>query len=296
MDKSIQNILDTIDGAISGFDESIPGIQKKVYEALQPMLKELDIKNGVLVNSVKNLKLIGTIQNQIESVILDAGYKSTVKTFTDNFLLLSTFNNDYFSQFNKDFKPSKILPVIRQLSVNATINDLIGQGLQNGVIAPIRDILINNITTGGSYATFQEVLRNYIIGTDKDGSMVRYTKQITVDAISQFNAQYSDAVAQDLKFNWGQYVGSNITTSREFCLLLTKKRWVHRSELAAIIKGTIDGEELKLSKTTQLPLGMIPDTNEFNFKVLRGGYNCQHQFFWVPDSSVPVDIRNRIPK
>jgi hypothetical protein len=138
------------------------------------------------------------------------------------------------------------------------------------------------------------VVRNHILTNDTgEGSLMRYTKQITTDAINQYSAQYHTLIAQDLQFNWGRYVGSNITTSREFCILLTKKQWVHKSELPLIIIGHIDGHDCKLSRTTGLPLGMIQDTNISNFQVLRGGYNCGHQFFWVPDSAVPESVKAR---
>jgi hypothetical protein len=163
--------------------------------------------------------------------------------------------------------------------------------MNNNILDPIKSILNQNITTGGSYADFNEQLRDWIIGNDKaEGNILKYTKQITTDALHQYNAQYHEIIAQDLQFNWGQYVGSLITTSREFCVYLTKKRWVHKSELPVIIEGNIDGHNCKLSKVTGLPYGMIPGTNSDNFKVRRGGYSCRHSFFWVPDSSVPAQV------
>lgn len=294
MEQSIKAILSTIDDAIAKFQDAIPGIQKLVYEELQPIVKELQVKNGKLLNNVDNLKLIGTLQNKLEKIIISAEYKKSVQSFIDSFTTVSNLNNDYFSQFNKKYKPKNTLPIIKQLAVESTINDLVGQGLSSNIIAPIQKILQQNITTGGSYAKFQEQLQNHILQNETgEGSLQRYTKQITTDAINQYNAQYGETVAQDLQFNWGRYVGSNITTTREFCTLLTDKQWVHKSELPEIIKGHIDGTDCKLSKTTGLPLGMIPDTNADNFKVRRGGYNCGHQFFWVPDSAVPADVKMR---
>lgn len=294
MEQSIKEILITIDDAIASFQEAIPDIQKTVYEELQPLLKELKIKDGKLLNNIDNLKLIGNLKNKLEKIFLSAAYKNNVQKFIDSFSAVSNLNNNYFSQFNKKYKPKNTLPIIKQLAVESTINSLIGQGMSSSLIEPINKILTQNITTGGSYANFQEVLRNHILTNETgEGNLQRYTKQITTDAINQYNAQYGETVAQDLQFNWGRYIGSNLTTTREFCTLLTAKQWVHKSELPAIIKGNIDGEQCKLSKTTDLPIGMIPDTNADNFKVRRGGYNCGHQFFWVPDSAVPEDVKNK---
>lgn len=294
MEQSIQEILKTIDNSIAGFQSSIPGIQKTVYDELQPILKELQIKNGKLLNNVSNLKLLGTLQNKLEKVILSAEYKSSVNNFIDSYSSLSSLNMNYFKQFNQKFTPSKTLPYIKELAVESTINSLVGQGMSENVIRPIKDILTQNITSGGNYAKFNNELRDWVLGTGNDeGNIVKYTKQISTDAINQYNAQYHEAIAKDLQFNWGRYVGSNITTSRQFCVLLTKKQWVHKSELPGIIAGHIDNESCKLSKTTGLPYGMIPGTNADNFKVRRGGYNCGHQFFWVPDNVVPANLRDK---
>ena len=297
MEQSIKDILKTIDDAINNFQNNVPAVQKKMLTELLPLIKELEVSRGSILNNVNNLKLLGKIQNKLDELLINKSYKSDVQAFIDSYTQISKLNIEYFSQFNKKYKPAKTLPIIKELAIQQTINDLMGDGFKSGVTGQVRNILQQNITTGGSYAQFQEQLSDFVLGTkEREGVLQRYTKQITTDAINQYNAQYHDAIAQDLQFNWGRYVGSNLLTSREFCQKLTKKEWIHKSELDSIIKGFIDGDELKLSKSTKLPLGMIPGTNSGNFKVRRGGYNCGHQFFWVPDSAVPDEVKSRLLK
>jgi hypothetical protein len=167
--------------------------------------------------------------------------------------------------------------------------------LEVNVVDRLQKIVLDNTTTGGSYASLNDQLRQSVVGTDDaDGILQRYSKVITTDAINQYSAQYHETIAADLGLNWLRYVGSNITTTREFCERLTEKEWVHKSELPEIIKGKINGVQCKLSKSTGLPLGMIPGTDEKNFKIRRGGYQCGHQAYWVPDSSVPDMIKMKI--
>ena len=297
MEQSVKEILTTIDDAINTFQEKIPGIQKVMYDELQPLLKDLEIQNGKLLNNVKNLKFLGQIKNKLGKIIINPDYKEAVKKFIDSYNTLSTLNMNYFTQFNKKYTPSATLPYIKQLAIESTITDLVGQGMSETIVGAVKDILNTNITTGGSYAGLQEQLRDHILNNDSgEGNLSRYTKQITTDAINQYHAQYHATIAQDLQFNWGRYVGSLITTSREFCILLTAKEWIHKSELPAIIEGHIDGKNCKLSKTTKLPLGMIPGTNAFNFKINRGGYQCGHHYFEVPDSAVPELVRMKFAK
>jgi hypothetical protein len=296
MQQSINAILKTIDEAINTFQDKIPGLQKQLFDELQPLLKEIEIKNGRMLNNVKNLKLLGQLKNKLQKIIINPEYKEAVSKFLDSYNIISALNMDYFKKFNQKFTPSKTLPLIKDLAFETTVNDLVGQGLKVNIVDAVADILNTNITTGGSYAALQNQLREHLLDTETgEGSLVKYTKQITTDAINQYHAQYHAAIGQDLQFNWGRYVGSLLKTSRQFCILLTKKEWVHKSELPLVIAGNIDGEKCKLSKTTGLPLGMIPGTDASNFKIRRGGYQCGHHYFEVPDNAVPKNVLNKEP-
>lgn len=291
VDKTVKAILDQIDSAINRFQKNIPGIQQGLFDTLLEQMKDLSVQGGKVLNSVQNLKLVMAIKNKLERLIVSEGYKEDVKDFIKAFDALDNLHTQYFAAFNQKFKPSKTLPLIKNAAVDKTLNDLLGQGLQSNVVDKIHDVLLQNITVGGSYASLTEQLRNSILTNETgEGVLERYSKTITTDAINQYSAQYHDTLAQDLNFNWGRYVGSNIKTTREFCDRLTAKEWVHRSELPDILKGHIDGHKCKLNKKG-LPLGMIPGTTVDNFKIRRGGYNCGHQFFWVPDSAVPENIK-----
>lgn len=294
MEKQAQDILKRISEAISKFDEKLPSLQKRMLEELSPLLKEVETSRGKILNNTKNLKLLMSIERTIEKAIINKDYQKSVNEFIRAFDSLSSLNIEYFKTMAPNVKPSESASIIVQFAKETTINDLIGAGLKESVIKPVREIIRQNIVSGGSYASFTEEVRRFIIGNENDpGKLIRYSGQMAKDAINQFNAQFHETIAIDLKFNWGRYVGSNIETTREFCLHLTKKEWIHRSELPEIIKGNIDGKKVKLSNSTGLPLGMIPGTTADNFKVRRGGYNCGHQFFWVADSAVPILLRNK---
>lgn len=292
-----QKIIKQLEDSVDKFQKGVPEIEKGVYEELVAKVKDLQTQGGKILNSVQNLKLINEIANKLERVIISEGYKDSVREFIDAFDVVDSLQKQYFAAFNFKFKPAKTLPIIKSMAVDKTINGLLGQGLKSNVVDRIHSILTDNVTSGGSYASLNEQLRSTIVGGEEnEGLLQRYSKTFTVDAINQYSAQYHEALAQDLNMNWGRYIGSNLTTTREFCIYLEKKEWVHRSELPAIIQGDIDGHQCKLSKSSGLPLGMIPGTNVDNFKIRRGGWNCGHQFFWTPDSAVPEAIKQRVAK
>jgi hypothetical protein len=295
-DKTIKFLITHIEKSISDFQKRVPGIQENVFNSLIEELKNLGTQNGKVLNSVQNLKLINGLKNKIERLIISEGFRDDVKKFINAFNVVESLNQQYFADFNYKFKPSKTLPIIKEAAIDKTLNDLLSQGLEVNVVDKVYSILNDNTTTGGSYASLTNQLRQSIVGTkESEGILQRYSKTITTDAINQYSAQYHDVLAQDLNLNWGRYIGSDLVTSREFCIWLRKKEWVHRSELPEILRGDIDGHQCKLNKQ-KLPLGMIPGTNVDNFKIRRGGWNCGDQFFWVPDSAVPPNIKQRVSK
>lgn len=296
-DKEIQAIIDRIDKAVTDFQAAVPNIQKDLFREVQSRIQKLEIKDGSILGKVANLKILSEIEAKLERIVLTPEYKEAVKKYIDTFSEIEKLQQKYFAAFNYKFKPSKTIGIIRSIAVQKTVNGLMSQGLQVNVLSRVSEILNSNITTGGSYADLNDQLRNSLLTNETgEGSLERYTKIITTDAVNQYSAQYHEALAQDLDFNWGRYVGSNIKTSRAFCLALTKKEWVHKSELTQVVKGNfqefkdIDG---RIYPKTNLPSGMIAGTNETNFKVRRGGYSCGHQFFWVADSAVPAHIKAR---
>jgi hypothetical protein len=108
--------------------------------------------------------------------------------------------------------------------------------------------------------------------------------------MAQFSREYMSAIANDLKTDWFVYRGSNIETTREFCKQLTKKEYVHRSEIPEILKGHIDRYRCKIYERTGLPYGMKEGTTPDNFMANCGGWNCQHELIPVPKSQVPTEL------
>jgi hypothetical protein len=87
------------------------------------------------------------------------------------------------------------------------------------------------------------------------------------------------------------YTGSNKETTREFCEQLTRKKFIHKSEIPEILKGRIDEYQCAIYEKTGLPYGMIEGTTPENFQCNCGGWNCRHQLVPVHELAVPANIR-----
>jgi hypothetical protein len=104
------------------------------------------------------------------------------------------------------------------------------------------------------------------------------------------------SINADLGLKWFAYRGSNIKTTREFCLHMTKKEYIHESEFETVLSGNIDCHQCRIYERTGLPQGLIEGTTPENFPTYRGGWNCQHGLYPVPEIMVPKKVREKLEK
>jgi len=290
----IDKLIKLIDDAVVNFVDGIPGAQQALYKELLLVLKDLEIENGKLLNTVHNIKGLGRLKTKINEVIVNDKYKKQVAQYLEQFNAVTAWQNNYFSSAVKNYSPPKVLEAIKTESVDATVTAMTESGIDANVGEAIRSVLRTAITSGGSYAELTENLRNLIQGTPETaGIMDRYLRTIATDSINTYSATYNEVVASDLGLNWFRYTGSLMETSRPFCIECEKFEYFHRNQIPDLLKGKIYTETVELYKKTGLPEGMKANTNTANFAQLRGGWNCGHQVIWITEGQVPEAIKNK---
>lgn len=298
-DLILEDLLDLIETRINSFNERMPKVQEDAYKVILDIAGELETSNGRIKPTLKNVKLISKIKAELNKVIFDKEYEKeldkVVKTYSD----ITKLQNQYFTALTGKFTVPKVLAEIQNLAIEGVVDAMGQDAIGVNVVSPIRDILVKNVTTGGSRADFIEEVREYILDTERgDGKLVKYTKQIVTDSLNQYSANYTQIVSDDLGLEWYKYVGSNKDTTRPFCKALTAAKstcmpYIHRSQLDEIVEGQICGEQVPIYDKTGLPHGMIPGTNAANFPINRGGYNCNHQLVPVSAAVVPKALRDQ---
>jgi hypothetical protein len=260
------------------------------------LVKELEVDNlGNIKTNLYNIKLIGSIDKELNDIVLNKPYLKSVANFVKTFDAVDKLQGEYFATISDKFTPSKVLEAVKKVTVDQTINKLTENGIGGNYTEKIRDVLIKNIKDGGQYSDFTEILRNTIIGKDgEDGKLVKYAKQIVIDSVNQYNRTYTKTITDDLGLQWYRYTGSLLTTSRDFCKAMIDLDYFHVSEIPKILRGKIGSKTVPINSNTGLPFGMIEGTNENNFITNLGGYQCGHTVFPVITESVPATIRNRI--
>lgn len=300
------DILKRIDAAISKFNNLIPKMQRDMFNEIQNELKRLDTSNGKIKTTVANLRIIISIKNKMLRLILTPEYIKEVKEFASAFNDVTKLQNEYWRSIESTFKPKTFLKEIRTQAISDTVAKLTASGIGSTIQEQITNILRTNITTGGSYAALTNQLRESLLTTKSDGLLQKYAKQITTDSLNQYSAQYTQAVSNDLGFEWFAYQGTEIMTSRPFCqAMVENNRYFHISQVPNLLKGldaqgnklqykdnnTDEIKKVELYSKTNLPHGFIPGTNAANFFVNRAGYFCGHQARPVSESIVPMNVR-----
>ncbi|PXV61177.1 hypothetical protein CLV62_12510 [Dysgonomonas alginatilytica] len=287
MEKDLQKVLKIISNAPDNFIGQLSKTEQEVYKKILGVVKDLDVdSSGNIRASIANLKKLNEIKTQLFKALLSKEYLSSVKEYVRQFSIVANLQNQSFDSK----KP--ISKVVTNTAIDNTLETLTGKGYTETVVSKIRDVIRTSVTTGGSYKDLTLNLEKLIVGDEKQSLIKKQVQTPVVDALSIFSAEHTKLITADLNYEWFIYVGSNKTTTREFCEHLTDKKYVHTSEIPDIVNGLIDGHQCKLGKDG-LPLGMFEDTTANNFQVNRGGYNCGHQLYPISKEQVPLQLRMR---
>lgn len=273
-----------------------------MYEAIVEEVNRLDLySDGKIRPTVKNLSILASIKSKINRIVLTDEYKKEVRDFAKAFNEVTKLQNEYWKGLETTFKPRPLLKEIRKQAITDVVGKLTEAGIGANVSDRIIDILRTNITTGGSYKKLTAQLRDGLLNTEQKGYLDKYAKQVTVDSLNQYNAQYTQIVTSDLGYQWFKYDNTDIDTTRPWCDAMTDQPYFHISEIPRLLRAeglyyNKDGVKTKvpLYDKTGLPHGMIPGTNADNLFIRRGGFNCGHQIRPVAERQVPLEVRERV--
>ncbi len=278
------NTKGTIDLFNTRFNENVNTRQNSMWRIIFRTIKTLETdQTGNILANKDNLKILRTLRGDLKNVVIDKQYKKNVKTYLNSFDELKGINDKYYKAIasGKYTANKHVFKEVLNYSIEATSNSLLESGIVESVIKPIESVLTQNVTTGGNFQDLTDVLRKEILGDASGaGKLTRYTKQITTDALNQFNANYNQTVSTDLGLSFYYYNGGLKETSRQYCKdMVNDGRYFHKREVE--------------DSASREWAGKIPGTNGSNIITYRGGFNCGHQWLAVDTLSVPKSVIQR---
>jgi hypothetical protein len=174
---------------------------------------------------------------------------------------------------------------ILEFATQQTAVDLLDAGVDANFINPILNLLNNAVNNGSSLDNLLDELDVYINGGGTGvGALKKYITQVSNDSLTQFNANYNQAVTQDLGFEFYKYTGTVITNTRPFCSDFVNK-YYHKKEVEEL--GLAINPITNTGLTSAQLKGRINGTNSSNIFTRRGGWNCRHYFSPLSVRQVP---------
>ena len=300
---NLKNIVDVTDEIVEGFADKMGKVQKKLYNKVFAIVKEISVDaDGNIKRTVDNFNKVNRIQSTLQSVVNNPEYKKLVGTLNSSIKDITKLQEKFFKKEIDDFTDPKILETLKKQSLDNAVTQLTEAGINANVSEAAVKIVSDGVKAGDSFFKMNRQLQDFILGTpDVPGKLVSYTKQVVNDTLHGQARNFNSLVAVDLELQWYQYVGAlvkgvkNKTNnkrhggSREWCIALVSKQWIHESELPAICRGNIGGKTVSLA-------GLMPNTTKDNVVDRCGGYNCNHQMIPVPAEFVPKNIRAKFEK
>lgn len=201
-------LIDEIDGGIEKFLSKIPAIEQMQYNKLLRLVKELELDGDNIKNNLNNIKVVARIKKAMDELVLSDGYLTASDDFMTTFDAVEALQQNYFSEVSSKFKPKTVYTELKKIAIEDTVSLLTENGIGSVYSDEIKGMLTKYITTGGTYTDMLNSLKESVLGTDKtSGKLTRYVKQITTDALNQYNGTLTKAVTDDLGLNWFVYVG-----------------------------------------------------------------------------------------
>lgn len=290
------------------FRERIQQFQKK-----ENLLSVHDLADGLMLDNdlehvVKNISLLNSLKSQLLEIILLIEPSEELKKLTYSYYSVTALQSKYWREAEFFFTPAILVGQLKIQALNDTIFGLTKAAVGIGYEETIHEILIKNITTGGSYSTFVKLMlsslkkNNHAETKSEITNLSILSVQIVSDCITQFNANYAQLMSSDLGYEWFKYANTLRTDSRPFCRAMCYQPYFHISEILKILKAkdlmfeNENGEKefVQLNEESGLPEGMFFSSSISMFFIYRGGMNCGHSIHPVSERQVPIEIKEKV--
>ncbi len=268
-----------VEKILKEYRPALLNIEKDMFGDIVSMISEFDFKNGTEVD-------VASIVSEIDKIYINATNNPNFVKDTRSFLTNFDTVKSNALKLHKEISDLSYTPEFyealnrqQKFLVDKTLWGLKEGGLKKYYLEDATQIVLEAAQLGYSQKQTERRLRNRLLSNPKkDSDYVRYATQISRDSVNQYNGQVNQIVQDEYKMDMIRYVGSLVDDSRPFCIHVRKelKSRIKVSELPALL-DKFEGSN-----------GMIKDTDEGNFYIVRGGWNCRHTA--IPFRSITPDI------
>lgn len=290
MDRTPEDIfkekIELLEKAETSMNSEVIKLQRAMYDLIiDEYLPQFDTKDGVVLNTDKNNRLINSIDNIFDKLQKNM-QRDVLGVFVKSILESANLSAEYYEALG--FKKTVVSDLLKnkvkleeRLGITPTGRlKKDGYLFRLGQTTQVRDelktyVLNGLINSDTSFLDFQLGFRNLVIGNKRQkglattGRLQRYFDQFAYDAFNSVDAATNKQLATNLGLNHLLYGGSLIDTSRRFC----EKRAGRAFTIAETKKWKNDPDLIdKKTKNTYRPL------------IERGRYRCRHWIRYITET------------
>lgn len=266
--------------------------ERQVYENVIELLSSLEQKSGQFVASVKNLRVVAQINDELKKALVGSEYTAAVTQFASEFDIQNEINFEYFQKSFELKSESELALAILQRSKANAIDLLLNTGAESSFLKPLQGIIENSVINNAGYKDTLFAIREFIEGAGEfDSRLLSYSKQISHDTFAIADRALSSTYADELDIEWFFYSGDVIPTSRAFCKERHNKYYYYK-EIEAWGAGQ-KTEGLMLPFKDGHWDGQRDGTTKDTIYSYAGGYWCGHTIMGVSIFDVPIDVIQR---
>lgn len=280
---SAQQIAEEIETLITSgidmFSAQAERAQELIYSRLVQALKDLELDaEGNIIQSAQNRRILYGAQQVIDEFLPGESFTKTVSDILTLIPQIEALNADYFTGVSSKFKINRqFLGLLQNQTIEKIEGTLLQDGLRFTIREPLKDILTQNVNTGGNFSGMLQQVRNFIQGDESlDGRLMSYSRGILRDTLFDYSRAFQQAVTADLKLTYFMYAGGIMDKTRPFCSVRAGN-FYHESEIKSWAGQNWEGKRR--------------GTTESSIFIFCGGYNCGHSMVPVDESIVPKDKR-----
>jgi len=140
-EAALNRLSSLLDKSEDTFTDSVPALQKKIFNRVQTLLRELDLRRGKIRATGANLRKINRIKRDIRQIILSDEYLRDVNKFTKSFDTATELQTAFFTTLKSDFTQPKFINTLREISIKNTLEALTESGIQSNIVDKAADII-----------------------------------------------------------------------------------------------------------------------------------------------------------
>lgn len=291
LNELISDKLARLESVPNALDNSALRFQQTLLRDLLSLIQGFETSEGLILKTAENIAEIEAIVGQIEQLFQSPEYLDSITQYAREFNVQRELNNSIVARTAGEFTPDPFHAQIFRASQASAVESLIEQSLDPIINDPLRQILLESVTAGGSMADLTSALQDFAIGTPEfEGRLLRYTKQISRDLFARADRGYTEVISDDIGIKYYRYAGGSIKDTRCFCLERVGNVY-HIDEIRSW--GDQPNLWTNCAGNGGKTGGRAHGTNSSNIIQVLGGYNCIHSLVVVSESNVPQSVLDR---